>query len=88
MLDLMFVTAIVLGMVTDLLTNNAIRFFAPAEGGNDGWIMFPKKRFITFFLNIFYAFLLMFLVFCIYTGINMALIAITGASEDTVFLGV
>lgn len=88
MLDLMFITAIVLGMVTDLLTNNAIRFFAPAEGGNDGWMMFPKKRFITFFLNIFYSFLLMFLVFCIYTGINMALIAITGASEDTVFLGV
>lgn len=88
MLDLMFVTAIVLGMVTDLLTNNVLRFFAQTEGGNDGWMMFPKKRFITFFQNIFYSFLLMFLVFSIYTGINKILIAITGAPEDSVLLGV
>lgn len=88
MLDLMFVTAIVLGMVTDILTNNVLRFFAQTEGGNDGWMMFPKKRFITFFLNIFYSFLLMFLVFSIYTGINKILIAITGAPEDSVLLGV
>ena len=88
MLDLMFVTAIVLGMVTDLLTNNVLRFFAQTEGENDGWMMFPKKQFITFFLNIFYSFLLMFLVFSIYTGINKILIAITGAPEDSVLLGV
>ncbi len=88
MLDLMFVTAIVLGMVTDLLTNNVLRFFARTEGENDSWMMFPKKRFITFFLNIFYSFLLMFLVFSIYTGINKILIAITGAPEDSVLLGV
>lgn len=88
MLDLMFVTAIVLGMVTDILTNNVLRFFAQTEGGNDGWMMFPKKRFITFFLNIFYSFLLMFLVFSIYTGINKILIAITGVPEDSVLLGV
>ena len=55
MLDLMFVTAVVLGMVTDLLTNNVLRFFAQTEGENDRWMMFPKKRFITFFLNIFYS---------------------------------
>ena len=88
MLDLMFVTAIVLGMVTDLLTNNVLRFFAQTEGENDGWMMFPKKQFITFFLNIFYSFLLIFLVFSIYTGINKILIAITGAPEDSVLLGV
>ena len=88
MLDLMFVTAVVLGMVTDLLTNNVLRFFAQTEGENDRWMMFPKKRFITFFLNIFYSFLLMFLVFSIYTGVNKILIAITGAPEDSVLLGV
>lgn len=88
MLDLMFVTAIVLGMVTDILTNNALRFFAETEGGNDKWMMFPRKRYATFFLNIFYAFVLIFLVFCIYTGLNQLIIALTHAPADSVPLGV
>ncbi len=88
MLDLMFVTAIALGMVTDLLTNNVLRFFAETEGANDRWMMFPKKRYATFFLNILYAFVLLFMVFCIYTGINQILIALTAAPAGSVPLGV
>jgi len=88
MLDLMFVTAIVLGMVTDILTNNALRFFAETEGANDKWMMFPRKRYATFILNILYAFVLMFLVLCAYTGINQALIALTRAPAGSVPLGV
>lgn len=88
MLDLMFVTAIVLGMVTDILTNNALRFFAETEGANDKWMMFPQKRFITFIQNILYAFVLLFLVFCIYTGLNQLIIALTHAPANSVPLGV
>lgn len=88
MLDLLFVTGLALGAVTDILTNNALRFFAEADGANDTWMMFPKKGFITLLQNIFYAFVLLFLVYSAYVGINKAFIALTGASPDTVFLGV
>lgn len=88
MLDLLFITGLALGVVTDLLTNNALRFFAQTEGANDGWMMFPKKRFVTLFQNIFYAFILLFMVYSIYVGLNKGLIGLTGAAEDTVFLGV
>lgn len=88
MLDLLFVTGLALGAVTDILTNNALRFFAETDGANDTWMMFPKKGFITLLQNIFYAFVLLFLVYSAYVGINKAFIALTGASPDTVFLGV
>lgn len=88
MLDLLFVTGLALGAVTDLLTNNALRFFAETDGANDSWMMFPKKGFITLFQNIFYAFVLLFLVVFLYTGINRLYILLTHASPDTVFLGV
>lgn len=88
MTDLMFVTAIVLGMITDLLTNNALRSMADEEGGNDSWMMYPKKGMASFFLNILHGFVVLFLVMCIYAGINKAAIALTGAAEDSVPLGV
>lgn len=88
MLDLLFVTGLALGAVTDILTNNALRFFAQTEGANDKWMMFPRKGFFTLFQNIFYAFVLLFLVYSVYVGINRTFILLTGASPDTVFLGV
>lgn len=87
MLDMMFITGIALGMVTDLLTNHALRFFARKEGGNDRWMMFPKRGYITFPLNILYAWLVLFLVFIVYNVINAVIIALTGA-VDTIPLGV
>ena len=87
-LDLMVVTAIALGFVTDLLTNNVLRFIARTAGENDHWIMFPKKGFITLPLNLFYAGLLLFLVFHAYYAGNLLLIRLSGAAEDAVPLGV
>lgn len=87
MLDLLFITGLALGIVTDLLTNNVLRFFAETEGANDRWMMFPKKRYITFFQNIFYAFVVLFLVYTIYNAINAVLIAAMGLT-DTIPLGV
>ena len=86
-LDLMFVTGIALGVVTEMLTNNVLRFMEKTPGGNDRWMMFPQKKYITFPLNILYAFVLLFLVYTIYNAINLTIITITGAT-DTVPLGV
>ena len=86
-LDLFFATAIALGMVTDLLVNTIFRYFAETEGINDRWMMFPKKGVVSFFWNILYAFVVLFLVATLYNVLNLAILAVTGA-KDTVPLGV
>ncbi len=60
------IVGIVMGMVTDLLTNNVLRFMAVPDGANDPWMMFAKKRFWTFFGNILYAMLLILIVNLLY----------------------
>ncbi len=85
--DQMFVLGVAMGIVTDLLVNNILRFYAETEGGNDRWIMFPKKRFASFPLNILYAFVVLFFVYTLYQVINIVIIRFTGAS-DSVPLGV
>lgn len=62
-LDLTVIVGIVLGMVTDLLTDNMVRFIAPTEGEYDNFLMFAKKRYVTFILNIVYAMALCAAVF-------------------------
>ena len=87
MLDTLFVTGVAMGIVTDLLTNNAIRFFEPTPGANDRYIMVTIRGYISFFLNILYAFVVLFFVYCIYAVINYTVIRITN-NPDTVPLGV
>lgn len=87
MLDMLFVLAIVQGMVTDLLVNNVIRFIETVPGENDRWMLFPKKGMVSFFLNILYAFVIILAVYMIYNLINYAIISVTG-NGDTVPLGV
>ena len=87
MLDTLFVTAIAMGIVTDVLTNNAIRFFETTPGSNDRYIMVTLRGYFSFFLNILYAFVVLFFVYSIYAVINFTLIRITG-NADTVPLGV
>ena len=86
-LDLLFVTGFALGVVTDLLTNPVLRFFERTPGDNSQWMMFPKRGFITLPLNIVYGYVVLALVFMIYSAINTAAAHITG-SWDTVALGV
>ena len=85
--DQMLVLGVALGIVTDLLTNNLFRFYAKTPGANDRWMMFPQKKFITLFLNVLYAFLVLACVVMTYQAINALLVALTGA-RDTVPLGV
>ena len=85
--DMIVILGIVSGMVTDILVNNAFRFFEIVPGSNSKWMMFPKKKFWTFFANIIYGMILLFLVVCIYEAINIAGNAIFG-TEKQIYLGV
>ncbi len=87
MLDMIFVLAVVMGMVTDILVNNAFRFLAAYEGQNDKWMMFPKKRYWTFFANIFYAFIILVGVIWFYNILNVVLNNINGTTGE-LYVGV
>lgn len=87
LIDMLFVLGVVLGMATDLLTNNVIRFIESTPGENDKWLMFPKKGMVSFFLNMVYAIVLIICVYQLYGVINQTIMAIIG-STDTVPLGV
>ena len=82
MFDLMFITAIVLGMVTDILVNNVLRFIAVEEGDNDKWMMYPKKGMVSFMLNIIHGFAMMICVSGIYYVINVVATGVTGADIE------
>ena len=87
MLDMIFVLAVVMGMVTDILVNNAFRFLATYEGQNDKWMMFPKKKYWTFFANILYAFPVLVGVIWFYNILNVVLNNIKG-TDGELFVGV
>ncbi len=87
LLDTLVVTGIALGVVTDILTNNALRFLERTKGAADEYIMVTVRGYASFPLNILYAFVVLFLVYCLYNIINLAIVTITGAA-DTVPLGV
>ena len=86
-LDLILITGLALGAVTDLLTNPVLRFFEKTPGDHSGWMMFPKKGFITLPLNVLYGYVIVILVFSIYSAINTIAAHVTG-NWDVVALGV
>ena len=85
--NMIIVLAISMGMVTDVLVNNAFRFFAMAEGSNDKWMMFPKKKYVNFFHNILYSFVVLLVVIWIYNVINVVANSIAG-TELVTYIGV
>lgn len=87
-LDQLVIAGLALGFVTDLLTNNVLRFLAKRKDGNDRWMMFPRKGFWSLPLNVLYAGVIMFLVYTAYNVLNRALIALNGLPGDAVPLGV
>ena len=70
-LDMIVILSVVLGMITDILVNNALRFIETLPGENDKWMMFPKKKFWTFIANIIYAFIVLFCVVWLYEVIKI-----------------
>jgi len=85
--DTLFVTGIGMGIVTDILTNNALRFIERTRGENERFIMVTKRGYISFILNILYAWLVVFFVYTLYNVINLMAANISG-QPDKVFLGV
>jgi len=86
-LDLLFVTSIGLGMVTDLLINTLLRYYAETDGANDRWMMVPRRGVVGLLLNILYAFVVMALVVTVYTLANLLLLSVS-RQTDAVPLGV
>ena len=86
-LDMLVLMGLTLGVVTDVLTNNAIRFFADTPGSNDRFMMIPKKGLASYPLNILYSCVVLFLVYTIYSVINMTAATLRGQPDST-FLGV
>lgn len=87
-LDLYFVAAIVLGMVTDLLINHFLRFTEKLPGGSKKWIMVTKRGATGFFMNLAYGFLLLFLVITFYQAVNTVIFTAYGGSETAPLLHV
>ena len=87
-LDLQFVGAIVLGMVTDLLINHFLRFTEQLPGGSKKWIMVTRPGAAGFFLNVLYGFLLMFLIVTAYNLVNTVIVTLWGGSEGAPLLHV
>ena len=94
-LDMIVVMAIVSGMVNDLLVNNAFHFFSITPGSNNKWMMFPQRKFWTFFANIIYAGIVLVGVMFIYSGINLItpigvepiLFGLSYTAVDMLFIG-
>ena len=86
--NLLLILGIGLGMVTNLLTNNVLRFWAKTPGGNDRWIVIPRKGAPGLLINILYGLILLGCVVATYSGINAAILALTGGDPESVPLGV
>ncbi len=87
-LDLYFVAAIVLGMVTDLLINHFLRFTEKLPGGSKKWMMVTRRGTAGFFLNLAYGFLLIFLIITVYNMTNTVIVAMYNGSENAPLLHV
>ena len=79
LLDQLFVLGFAMGVITDILVNNVLRFIARPEGGNDKWMMIPQKKLSSLFLNIGYAFVVLFFVYMFYNLVNTILQKLGGS---------
>lgn len=91
-LDLLIVAAAVMGFVTDLLSNNLLRFMEETPGSNEKWIMVGKRRYVSLVLNLIYAGVLLTCVVMLcgllkIVGIEPLLFGIFYMGFDVLFLG-
>lgn len=84
-LDLMAITALAMGFVTDILENNILRFMEETPGENDKWMMVTVRGFVSLIANVLYAFILMFCVYGTYYLINAAIIGASGNPDSLPF---
>ena len=75
LLDQLFVLGMAMGIITDILVNNALRYIAKTPGANDRWMMIPEKKLSSLFLNILYAYVVLAFVSMFYNIVNAILTA-------------
>lgn len=83
LLDQLFVLGMAMGIITDILVNNALRYIAKTPGANDRWMMIPEKKLSSLFLNILYAYVVLAFVYMFYNIVN-AILTAAGKSLLTV----
>ncbi|MDE7261159.1 MAG: hypothetical protein K2N78_03725, partial [Oscillospiraceae bacterium] len=86
-LDILFVTGMALGAVTDRLTHPVLRFFEKTPGENARWMMVTRKGVSGLLLNVLHGYVVLFLVYLLYNAINIAIARLIGTAGDVV-LGV
>ncbi len=86
-IDMLFILGMSLGMVTDLLTNNILRFIETTEGENDKWLLVSHKGMVGLGLNLLFSIVIVLAVFFTYDAINRFVFTIT-SDPDNLFLGV
>ena len=86
--NMLLILGIGLGMITNLLTNNVLRFWAQTPGKNDRWVVVTRRGAPGLFLCILYGYAVLGGVVVTYNGINAAILAMTGGAADSVPLGV
>ena len=79
--DLIIVTGIAMGLVTDLLVNNLFHFFGDEK--YESWMLIPLRGFWTLFANIGCSLVIMIAVLYFYYGVNSLL-----STGDNIALGV
>ncbi len=86
-IDMLFILGMVLGMVTDLLTNNLIRYAEKIPGENDKWLLITRKGILGFLPNLVFSQIIVLCVFFLYNFINVFIFN-TPADPGNPFLGV
>ena len=88
-LDLMLVLGVGLGIVTDILTNNVLRFISEDKEYYP-YMMFPSGKYWTFIANIAYAFIVLTLTIQVYRvlglGVEPILFGIIYTAIDMLFI--
>ncbi len=85
--DHIAVIALALGAVTNLITNNVLRFISKTPGAYDRWMMVSGSKIWFLPLDLIYALVLVLCVLMTYNFINTLAAGITGNTESA-FLGV
>lgn len=81
LLDQIVIIGIALGIVTDLLTNNVIRFLEATPGANDKWMLFSRKSYASFVFNMLYGIFTVICVAGVYWVLEWIADTITGKPE-------
>ena len=87
-LDLLFVLAVGLGIVNDLMVNKLLRTFEPERGDSDKWMMVTARQFWSIFVNAMYAGVVLYCVFQTYYIINTLFGVDANVTEAEAMLGV